>query len=355
MKNIIALVLMFVFSASTFAEDVTVSTPDGNVVVYKGDLQTTSQLTAFYALEAAIDQCRVYIALADNMLSNGLNELQTAVDVTSGGDITFPKITELPPTVVEDHYVILQCLGPVQNETRQVTFSSMSTGFSIEPNKTTVITALGLYLTQLTVKSVLDSNYLTSGENYIVETLSGEVFTATLDADELSFEHTYAVGDQISTISTEQGEKLGDIVYNAEFGNVYEENTEIAINDGSLNISAVFVVGDVILTSPGLLVDNLPDATDSKIFDFAVRGLDAGDYNVVLTVDGVEVAYDLNVTIGSGTSIPSSTGRLESHTINSDGELLELAIDFTTMYEGTTSGNSTGKVVYLALIKGGEF
>lgn len=352
-KFIIYLLLLCV-SAFTFAEDVFVTTPDGSVTIHKGDLVTTAQTTAFYGLYDNINQCRLYIKLAEGILSEGLNELQTSVDVLQTGDIIFPDVS-LPPSTANKHNLVMQCLGPVQDGKRQVTFSTDVVEFDIFPNVTTDID-LGLYLTQLTVKAVFDSNYLTPGETYTVETLASEVMEVTLDADQTAFTMTYNVGDQPRSISGSNGDKIGIAEYDSTFGNVYTENVGLNVNDGRLNISAAFVIGDVILSSPGLLVNNLPDSSQSKLYNFDVRGLEVGDYQVVLTVDGTEneVEYPVSVTIGSGSTIPATTGRVEKHFINSLGEVMSLSIDFTTMYEDILDGVLTNPEVRLFLVKGGE-
>lgn len=351
-KHVIYLLLLCV-SVFTYAEDVFVTTPDGSVTIHKGDLVTTAQTTAFYGLYDSINQCRLYIKLADGILSQGLNEVQTSVDVIQTGDIIFPDIS-LPPSTANKHTLVMQCLGPVQDGKRQVTFSTDLVDFDIFPNVTTNID-LGLYLTQLTVKAVFDSNYLTPGETISVETVANEVMQVTLDANEAAFTATYNVGDQPKSISDLNGDKIGIVAYDSTFGNVFTENLDLNVNDGRLNISAAFVIGDVILSSPGLLVNNLPDSSQSKLYNFDVRGLEVGNYQVVLTVDGAEneVEYPVSVTIGSGSTIPATTGRVETHVINSLGEVMSLSIDFTTMYDDILNGVLINPEVRLFLVKGG--
>ena len=351
MKTFIC-ILLLIISVSSFAEDIVVSTPDGSVTIVKRDLLTTSELAAFYALYDGIDQCRLFIKLADGMLSEGLNEVQTSVDVVSGGDIIFPSIS-LPPTVSNQHNLVMQCLGPVQDGRRQVTFSTEIVDFDIFPNITTHLD-LEMYLTKLTVEAIFDSGYLVPGESYQVETLANNVVPITLDADKTAFTLTYNIGDQPMLISDSSGEKIGNVSYNPSFGNVYTEDLSLSVNEGNLNISADFIVGEVILSSPGVLVDNLPNRSNSIIYNFDVRGLDVGNYNVVLTVNGTEVEYNLNVTIGSGSTISATTGRVDSHIINSLGEIMSLSINFSTMYDDIDAGTYTDPEVRLFLIKGGE-
>jgi len=345
-------ILLFVISVNSFAEDVSVTTPDGDVTIVKRDLLTTSEVSAFYALYDGINQCRLYIKLADGILMEGLNELQTSVDVIPGDDIVFPSIS-LPPSTDSQHNLVMQCLGPVQDGKRQVTFSTEIVVYDIVPSLPTNLD-LEIYLTKLTVKSIVDSAYLTRGEDYQVETVANKVIPITLDADETAFTLTYDIGDQPKLISDSAGDKIGNVEYDPSFGNVYTEDLSLAVNDGRLNISAAFMVGDVILSSPGLLVDNIPDRSNSMIYDFSVHGLEAGDYNVVLTIDGVEVDYYLEVTIGNGSSIPATTGRVDSHTINALGEVMDLSINLETMYDDIDSGALTDPVVRLFLVKGGE-
>jgi len=354
MKTVILLVLLLSISFGiTYAADVPVTTPDGSVIIYKGDLQTTSQTNAFYALYDGINQCRLYIKLADGIFSEGLNELQTSVDVLPGQDIIFPSIS-LPPSTENTHNLIMQCLGPVQDAKRQVTFSTDIVVFDIEPNITTNIN-LELYLTKLTVKSVFNNNYVTVGETYQLETVANKVIEITLDPGETAFTLTYDIGDQPKLVSTQSGDLLGNVVYDPTFGNVSTEDLSLNVNNGSMNISAAFIVGDVILSSPGLLVDNLPDSSaESKVYNYIARGLEPDTYKVVVTVDGVEVAYNLDVVVGGGASVPATTGRIDSHIINTLGEAMSLAIDFTTMYDDITAGTLTDPVVRLFLVKGGE-
>jgi len=352
MKNIIVLLIAMFMTANVFAQYVTVTAPDGTVEIYKGDLQTTSEVSAFYALYDGINQCRLYIKLADGILSQGLNELQTSVDVLPGGDIVFPSIS-LPPSTANKHSLIMQCLGPVQDGKRQVTFSTESVEFEISPNFTTNLD-LGMYLTRLTVKTVINSSYVTPGETYQLETVAKKVVNVTLDAGETAFTMAYDVGDQPKIMSDQQsGEKLGSIANKPSFGNVYTENLNLDVNDGRLNIGAAFMVGQVIMSSPGLLVNDMPDRSDSMMYNFSVRGLDAGNYNVVLTVAGTEVAYGIDVTIGNGSAISATTGRVDSHTVNALGENMDLNINFTAMYDDIDAGVLTNPEVRLFLVQGG--
>jgi hypothetical protein len=348
----INILLLLVISSNVFAQDIFVTTPDGTVVAVKRDLVTTSELSAFYALYDGIDQCRLYIKLADGILSEGLNELQTSVDVNAGENIVFPSIS-LPPSTDQQHSVVMQCLGPVQDGKRQVTFSTERVDFDISPNITTQLD-LEMYLTKLTVETVFDSGYLTPGESYQVETIANNVIPITMDADKTAFTLTYEIGDQPKLISDQDGEKLGNVAYDPSFGNVYTENLSLDVNDGRMTISASFMVGEAILSSPGVLVDNLPERSNSVIYDFAVRGLEAGNYNVVLTVDGVEVEYSLDVTIGNGGTVSATTGRVDTHTVNTLGEVMDLSINFSNMYDEIDAGNLTDPEIRLFLIKGGE-
>jgi hypothetical protein len=351
MKTFIS-ILLLIISVSSFAEDVFVTTPDGSVVIYKGDLLTTSQLAAFYALYDGIDQCRLYIKLAEGITSQGLNELQTSVDVLPGQDIIFPSIS-LPPSTANEHNLVMQCLGPVQDGKRQVTFSTELVLFDIFPNVTTNLD-LEIYLTKLTVRAILDSAHVVRGEEYQVETLANKVIPITLEADETAFTLTYDIGDQPKLISDSSGEKLGNIAYDPTFGNVFTENLSLDVNDGRMNISTAFIVGEVILSSPGVLIDNIPDRSDSMIYNFGVRGLDLGDYNVILTVDGAEVDYSLDVTIDSGVPITSTTGRIDAHTIGTLGETMNLNINLSTMYDDIDAGIYINPVLRLFLVKGAE-
>lgn len=352
MKTFILYILLLIVSVSSFAEDVSVTTPDGSVVIYKGDLLTTSQLAAFYALYDGIDQCRLYIKLAEGITSQGLNEVQTSVDVLPGEDIIFPSIS-LPPSTDNEHNIVMQCLGPVQDGKRQVTFSTELVLFDIFPNITTNLD-LEIYLTKLTVRAIVDSNYLVSGEDYQVETVANKVIPITLDADETAFTLTYEIGDQPKLISDIGGEKLGNVAYDPTFGNVFTENLSLDVNDGRMNISTAFVVGEAILSSPGVLIDNIPDRSDSMIYNFTVRGLEVGDYNVVLTVDGTEVEYNLDVIVGSGVTVSSTTGRIGAYTIGTLGESMNLNFNLSTMYDGIDAGTYTDPVLRLILVKGGE-
>jgi hypothetical protein len=352
MKTFILYTLLLIISVNSFAEDVSVTTPDGSVIIYKGDLLTTSQLAAFYALYDGINQCRLYIKLAEGITSQGLNELQTSVDVLPGEDIVFPSIS-LPPSTDNEHNLVLQCLGPVQDGKRQVTFSTEIVLFDIFPNVTTNLD-LEIYLTKLTVRAIVDSNYVVRGEDYQVETVANKVIPITLDADETAFTLTYEIGDQPKLISDSSGEKLGNIAYDPTFGNVFTENLSLNVNDGRMSISTAFIVGEVILSSPGVLIDNMPDRSDSMIYDFGVRGLEVGDYNVVLTVDGAEVEYSLDVTIDSGVPVSSTTGRIDAYSISSLGQTMNLNINLATMYDDIDAGTYTDPVVRLFLVKGGE-
>jgi hypothetical protein len=352
MKKLIIL-LLIVISVDCFAEDISVSTPDGDVTIVKRNLLTTSEVAAFYSLYDGIDQCRLYIKLAEGISQNGLNELQTSVNVTPGEDILFPSVS-LPPSTENQHNLVMQCLGPVQDGKRQVTFSTEIVVYDIVPNLPTNLD-LEIYLTKLTVKSIVDSAYLTRGEDYQVETVANKVIPVTLDADETAFTLTYDIGDQPKLISDSVGDKIGNVVYDSSFGNVYTEDLSLSVNEGRLNISAAFMVGDVMLSSPGLLVDNIPDRSDSMVYNFDVHGLEVGSYNVVLTVDGEEVSYALEVTIDSGESIPATTGRIDSHTVNELGEMMALSINLETMYDDIDNGLlNNNPVIRLFLVQGGE-
>lgn len=361
-KKIALLLLCICFTVTIFAEDVVVTTPDGPVIIYKGDLETTSQIKGFSGLYDGINQCRIYTKLAEEILSEGLNELQTSVDVLFGEDIIFPSISLPPSTENNSHNLVMQCLGPVQDGKRQVTFSTDIVIFDIKPNVTTSID-LELYLTKLTVKTILDSNYLTRGGAYKVETLGNNVVDVTLDPDETAFTLTYEVGDQPKSIISVVGDSIANVVYNSSFGNVATENLSLTVNNGNINISAAFIVGEVIMSSPGLLVNDLPDSNkESKVYNFNARGLTPGDYNVIVTVDntdddidnGIEVEYPINITVGNGVTIPATTGRIDSHTIFTLGEVMSLGIDFTPYYEDISSGSLTDPEVRLFFVKGGE-
>jgi hypothetical protein len=90
------------------------------------------------------------------------------------------------------------------------------------------------------------------------------------------------------------------------------------------------------------------------IYDFGVRGLEVGDYNVVLTVDGAEVEYSLDVTIDSGVPVSSTTGRIGTYSISSLCQTMNLNINLATMYDDIDAGTYTDPVVRLFLVKGGE-
>ena len=184
--------------------------------------------------------------------------------------------------------------------------------------------------------------------------MANNVIPVTLDADETAFTMTYDIGDQPKMMSDERGDKLGSIAYDPSFGNVYTENLSLDVNDGRLDVSAAFMVGQAVLSAPGLLVNNLQDRSDSMLYNFAVRGLESGNYQVVLTVDGVEVAYAIDVTIGSGPTVSATTGRVDSHTVNTLGEVMDLSINLETMYNDIDAGILTNPEIRLFLVKGGE-
>jgi hypothetical protein len=320
-KQIRALSVFLVLLLSTAfvaANEVTVSTPDGDVVLWESDVVSTSQYKARNGLASAVAQARLYVTEADG------TEHVRSVDVNSLDEVTFQPVS-LPPTVGIQHSLVLQLLGEEFEDSRQTTFSSIPIYFDIEPNKTTLVEGIILYLTKLTVKSEFTNAFLTPGALYQLETTTGDLELVIMDSEETTFTLTYDAGERPQTLYDEEGSKIGDIEDNTAFGAISTEELDFDLNDGNVQAVATLVSTDSLLSSPGLLVDDLPNA-EVRYYNIEIP-LDAGDYAIFLTVGGETVSYPVVVGIDE-VEVSSTIGAENLHSIANDGDVMSLVIDF---------------------------
>jgi hypothetical protein len=134
------------------------------------------------------------------------------------------------------------------------------------------------------------------------------------------------------------------------------DNQKHIVYDANLGIHEVNVNTIGIMNSPGVLLENISLNGEDKWYNFNIYGLDAEVFNVFLSVNGVNIRYEICVNVGLDAKSYSHSGGPTNFSISFQGEIMRVSINFTKMYEDIDSrllNNNPEVRLYLA-IGGGD-